>query len=405
MPSIPGPPSRLPALDALRGFALLGILMVNIWAFSSAYFTQAIPDPNYSRPVDQAVRWVVAFVFETKFYLLFSFLFGYSFTLQMQAAEREGRPFVPRMLRRHLGLGLIGAAHAVLLFHGDILGTYALLGLLLLALRHQPHTRVMWLACWLVALPAAGCLLLGAMQLLSGEWMKAAEAAAHAAAAARAEAAQRAYLGAPAGVMAQHLRELEAVWPVILLVQGPCAFAMFLVGFVAGKRRLVERVDGYPALRQWPVGRSLAVGLAGATVYASSAVFGMGTGWGLAGLGIGLLTAPFLTLGYIGLALALFAGPRGHRVAELLAPAGRMALSNYLLQSLVCALLFTAYGWRWMGRVSPGMGVLIVLGLFALQLVLSRLWLQRFAYGPVEWGLRALTVGAWPALRKAPERS
>jgi uncharacterized protein len=98
--------------------------------------------------------------------------------------------------------------------------------------------------------------------------------------------------------------------------------------------------------------------------------------------------------------MMLFERTGGMRIAGLLAPAGRMALSNYLLQSLLCALIFTAYGLGWMGRVSPAGCVLIASIVFSGQLAVSRLWLRRFSYGPVEWVLRALTIGAWPAMRR-----
>src|SRR3989344_4484176 len=122
-PSVAAPAGgREHAIDALRGFALLGILMVNAGSFASTYFGVGVSDPAFSRPVDHAVRWLVSFFFETKFYLLFSMLFGYSFALQMDAARRTGSAFVPRFLRRLLGLALLGVAHAWLLFAGDMGG-------------------------------------------------------------------------------------------------------------------------------------------------------------------------------------------------------------------------------------------------------------------------------------------
>lgn len=126
---------RLAVVDALRGFALLGILMVNIGAFSSTFYGLEIPDPKFVAPFDRAVQFAISALFETKFYLLFSFLFGYSFTLQMSSSERTGRPFAPQILRRLATLWVIGLIHAALLYHGDILTTYALLGLVLLAAR------------------------------------------------------------------------------------------------------------------------------------------------------------------------------------------------------------------------------------------------------------------------------
>ena len=80
-------PARLQQVDALRGFALFGILVVNIGVFASPYYGSGVVDPAFGRPLDLAASWVFGLLFETKFYLLFSFLFGYSFTLQMAAAE------------------------------------------------------------------------------------------------------------------------------------------------------------------------------------------------------------------------------------------------------------------------------------------------------------------------------
>nr|WP_316639950.1 DUF418 domain-containing protein [uncultured Roseateles sp.] len=391
------PPTRLLQLDALRGFALLGILVVNIGAFASAFFGLGVGDPRFDAPLDQGVRWMVALLFETKFYLLFSFLFGYSFILQMDAAERAGQAFVPRMLRRQLGLLLLGLAHAVLLYLGDILSTYALLGLVLLAQRGRADALLLRWARRLIGLTALAWALLGALLLISGANGFTPEIQA------QAQAAQQAYLASPASVVAQHLRELPSTWGLVWLVQAPCALAMFLLGRLAGGRRWFEGEGWREGLRQWaPRGRpawALSLGLLGSLCYASVAALALGDSWTLLALAIDLLTAPLLTLSYVLGLMALFQRPAGARPLAWLAPAGRMALSNYLLQSLVCAWVFTAYGLGLMGQVAPLWVLLMALVLYALQLVGSRWWLARYAYGPAEWCLRALTLWAWPALR------
>ncbi|MGK6310440.1 DUF418 domain-containing protein [Variovorax sp. DT-64] len=392
-------PARLQHLDALRGFALAGILIVNIASFASAYYIAAVPDPLFARPADRAARWLVAFLFETKFYLLFSFLFGYSFTLQMSAAGHSRAAFVPRMLRRLCGLAVIGLAHAVWLYHGDILCVYAVLGLVLLAARGQSERQALRRACFLTVLPAITLIVLGWLQLRAGEFTDLAGALA------RAQVAQQAWLGSPADVVAQRLREWRNSWWVLVLVQGPCALAMFMAGFAAGQRRVFAHLDAWRSL--WPrlAAWGLAVGVPGAVFYANATVWGAGSGRDILGLGVSLLTAPFLSAAYVALALMLFQRDAGVRVVRALAPAGRMALSNYLLQSLACSLIFTGYGLGLMGRVSPGSSVLIALGLFAGQMAASAWWLRRFAYGPVEWVLRALTIGGWPAMRRTAQRT
>jgi len=144
----------------------------------------------------------------------------------------------------------------------------------------------------------------------------------------------------------------------------------------------------------------LVVGLPGAAVYAWPAVRMEGSVREIYGLSATLLTAPFLSAAYASGLVLLMQAPRGRWLEALLAPAGRMALSNYLLQSLVCAWLFLAYGLRLIGTVGPLAATAIAFAIFAVQLVLSRWWMGRFVYGPVEWLLRAFTNLELPPMRR-----
>lgn len=389
-------PVRIADVDALRGCALFGILVVNICAFATPWFGLGLTDPAFHGGVDRATHFLVALLFETKFYLLFSFLFGYSFTLQMQAAARAGAPFAPRMLRRQTGLWLIGILHAVVLFHGDILTTYAVLGIVLLALHRCGERAALSLALMLVGACVA---FWAALAWLQG--MQPADGAEHALAMAqKAAAALAAYRGTPASVVAQHVRELGEIWIVLLLVQAPCALAMFLCGLAAGKRELLLHAADYLPLRRRLQWAGALAGLPGAAFYAWTSVYGDSQAWQVAGLAVGLATAPLLAGAYVAIALALFERLRDGGLHALLADTGRMALSNYLLQSTICAWLFLAYGARLMGSVSPLGALALAAAIFCLQLPLSRWWLRRHAYGPVEWLLRALTIAAWPRWRR-----
>lgn len=389
-------PARIADVDALRGCALFGILVVNIGAFATPWFGLGLTDPAFHGGVDRATHFLVALLFETKFYLLFSFLFGYSFTLQMQAAARAGAPFAPRMLRRQAGLWLLGAMHAVILFHGDILTTYAVLAIVLLALHRCSERAALTLAAILLTVCVA---FWGAMAWLQG--LQPPGGAEHAVAMARqAAAALAAYRGTPASVVAQHVRELREIWIVLLLVQAPCALAMFLCGLAAGKRELLLHAADYLPLRRRLLRAGALAGLPGAACYAWSSVYGDSQAWQVAGLAVGLATAPLLAGAYLACALTCFERLRGGTLFVLLADTGRMALSNYLLQSAVCAGLFLAYGARLMGSVSPPGALALAIAIFCAQLPLSRWWLRGHAYGPVEWLLRALTIAAWPRWRR-----
>ncbi|MFF0313926.1 DUF418 domain-containing protein [Micromonospora sp. NPDC005252] len=136
------------------------------------------------------------------------------------------------------------------------------------------------------------------------------------------------------------------------------------------------------------------IGLAGAVVFASDG----GTA-NLTGLTVGVLTAPLLAAAYAATLLEFFQTDRGRRVVAVLAPAGRMSLSNYLGQSLLCVLVFTGVGLGLAGAVAPPVVLLIAVAIYGVQLAASAAWMARFRYGPVEWLLRAWTEQRWPRLR------
>ncbi|MYN05492.1 DUF418 domain-containing protein [Pseudoduganella sp. DS3] len=387
--------SRLLNVDALRGFALLGILAVNIWAFADPYFRSGASHGASNGALDEALRFLVALLFEGKFYLLFSLLFGYSFSLQMDAARRADADFKARMRRRGLALFALGVLHGCLLFEGDILNTYGLLSLMLLSWRELETQRAVRRALRLLVLPA---LLLGAIgssalfiESTAGG-RDAGEIAAKLAAFQGSAAATQAY------VMAQFPGNLAN-----LPFMGPSSLAMFLLGFVAGRERLLARIDSFRHLLPRVLWICLPVGLVGEAVIAAYGTLHPSLAGGLIGVSANMLVGPFLTLAYIVLLLMLFETRVGARLQAALAPMGRLALSNYLSQSLVLALLFTGYGLGLCNRVPPLGLIGIVLALFGAQMALSAWWLKRNTYGPAEWLLRGITNWNWTSSRLRTE--
>ncbi|WP_142781086.1 DUF418 domain-containing protein [Agrobacterium sp. T29] len=386
---------RIANMDAIRGFALFGILVVNILAFSSVWYGSGFPAPGNRSVLDEVLAFLVSALFELKFYLLFSFLFGYSVTLQMQSAEKAGATFLPRMMRRQAGLFLIGILHAVFLFHGDILSTYAILGFTLLALRHLRGQTKLRLALLLVLATALFWLVLA--------WLQGAAVPPPfdpAALNADAAASIAAWRGGPLTVVGEHLAALEDFLPLLLLLQAPCAFAMFLVGFVAGRKRLFLHRDVYGPLLNQSLAWGLLIGLPGGLIYATAAQYAPGTAVETAGIALSILTSPFLSLAILAGLLKLLDSGRVERLRDCFASLGRMALSNYLLQSLTCAFIFHGYGLGLVDRLAIsqvlGLGVLV----FIMQMLLSCWWMNRFHYGPLEWLLRAATVWHYPGWRK-----
>lgn len=378
--------ARIQDVDALRGFALLGILVVNITFAASGYPIHVAEDPAYSSWLDHSVRWLSSVFVDMKFYLLFSFLFGYSFQLQMQAAQRVGASFRPRMLRRLGGLFVLGVLHGVFLITGDILSVYAIIGLLLVAMRRVKDRTALLVAgaiyAYLFVTLAVAALFLDTSAVLDPTT---------AVAAAQGTAANLA--GSFSDVIGEHVRALPTYGLSLLAVQGPTTLAAFLVGMVAGRRRLLQNVDGSDALLRLIQLVGFAIGITGGLVYASG-----GNGDTRAVL-MSVMTAPFLTAAYVASLLRIMHSDRGEDLRRLLAPAGRMALSNYLGQSVATLLIFTGAGFGLVGQVSPLETVGFAVGIFVLQVMLSHAWLSSFHYGPVEGLLRAVTNATAPSWR------
>ncbi|RDG33963.1 DUF418 domain-containing protein [Streptomyces corynorhini] len=393
-PAPPGPgPGRLRDVDALRGVALFGILMVNITFFASGYTLAMVPDPARGAWHDELAEGVVRFFFESKFYLLFAFLFGYSLTLQIDSAAARGRAFRPRFLRRTGALFLLGVANAVLLFYGDILMTYAVFGLLLFLMRGISPRRALWVAGIVTGTIALVFLGLATLVALVDGAALTATPAEHAASLAEGRASTEAMRGGMGAVIGERVSALAGVVPLTLFFQGPLAFSAFLVGLAAGKRRVLAEPARHERRLKLIQGVGFPVGLAGSVYYTLA-----GSDDLFAETSV-LVTAPFLTAAYVATLLRVFRTGRGARLAEALARPGRMALTNYLSQSLLCGLIFTGIGLGLVGRVPYAGVIAIALAIYGIQLAWSAWWLKRFRMGPVEWLLRAATYLERPALR------
>lgn len=385
---------RIATLDVLRGFALFGILLMNMEAFSGPMdmsFTGI--DPHWQGWDYWADAFVYVFV-QGKFFTLFSLLFGAGFAVMAQRAAIAGRDFTRFYLRRSLGLLVIGVLHGLLLWSGDILVAYALLSFVLLAFREAPRS-------WLPALGTMAYLGAAVLMLMLGALMQlvpADAASAQAAAAAKAIEAQRqAYgHGSYLQAVAQRLRDVFASLGALLVV-GPQVLGMFLIGAWFARSGAIAEPGRYPRLwagLRWlllPIGLAVMLLSTWVLPYNAPGQFNMRSAGAYA---LTAVAGLMMCLGYLAW------GVRWSRHLRWLAPAGRMALSNYLGQSLVCTLVFYGYGLGWFEQVGRASQLLFAVVLFAMQVLLSQLWLRRFQYGPVEWLWRAFTYLQLPPLRR-----
>lgn len=380
---------RVHDVDALRGFALLGIFVVNITFMASAYPGNLVDDPNFPALIDGVARFLVAALFSMKFYLLFSFLFGYSFVLQMDAARRAGAAFVPRMLRRSMGLFIIGAGHIVLLYSGDVLTTYAVICLVLLAM-HRVRDRTALLTSGIIYAFVTISLIVSAAFLDRSMFMPS-----HDEALAKAVAQTQAMLGGPAEIIGHHVAGVDLLIIQAASLQGPTALAMFLLGMIAARRKLFSGLGQRQALLRRFQMIGFAVGLPGGLLYAW--LGGDTSTWATA---ISVVTAPFLSAAYVATLIRIIHASRTAWVRAVLAPVGRIALTNYLAQSMAGLILFTGIGLGLAGRVSPTWLVMLAIVFFVAQAAVSAWWLRRHIYGPAEYVLRCLTNWSRPVLSR-----
>jgi uncharacterized protein len=381
---IPAPAAeRIAALDALRALALLGVALINVLALAGTEWLIAQPFSEAAEP--WTLRAVTLLVYG-KAYVLFAFLFGVGFALQADRLEARGAPAERVLKRRYVALAGFGVAHALLVWSGDVLLTYALLGLILLRFRGCEQPGVLRAAVLLLLANAAlysavayfadqHSELIG--EVLSEEADDAAER-------------QAAYgEGTFGDIFAR--RAWDALGQLGANAEiGLQMLAMFLLGSWAA-RSGVLRGEGLERRRlKVLAGLLVLAGAAGelATLRLSEDSTCEYARY-LAGQAIHVLSAPALTLG----AATAFFLVQPKRVTAWLAPLGRMTLTGYLLQSLIFTTLFYSYGGGLYGSVGPFEALALAATVWLFELQCARWWLARFSMGPAEALWRRLTYG------------
>jgi uncharacterized protein len=403
VPRPTAPSERMEVLDALRGLALLGILLGNIHIFSGYYFTSLV-GPAATSTADRAVLTLTHFLVDGKFYSVFSLLFGIGFYVFMQRADARGSEAVPLFRRRLRWLLAIGAAHALLLWSGDILTVYALMGFLLVPFRKAGDRALLGWAAGLLALPVA----LYGLAWAVGTGDPFAPPPADAATAAGGFDPIRVIIAGYSGGYVEMLRgnavALVGRWmDLVITVRFPKVLAMFLVGFYVGRAALARDPAGARGLLRRVLGIGVVVGVP-ANAYlawaADNVPYLPASGPGFLYVLAGAVGIPAFALAYAAGVALLVGHPTAGAVLAGVAPVGRMALTNYLLQSFLCGLVFYGWGLGLYGTVGPARAALVACGVFGVQVLLSHLWMRRASYGPAEWVWRRLTYGHWSPLRR-----
>jgi uncharacterized protein len=393
---------RLETIDVLRGLALFGIIAANIRGFAGPAAVYFEPSRLWSSLSDRLAQALVEVFIQGKFITIFALLFGVGFAVQLSRAEARGAQFSGVYARRLLVLAGIGLVHGLLIWWGDILLPYAVTGLLLFFFRHRRDRTVL---IWAVAgylWPLVLMLGFAAVPAITGEPIAGPEPPTP-------EAIQKAIAlyrdGSWLDITRQ--RAVDATtqnWffaPFFL----PNLLGLFLFGMLAWRWRLLlpttEDLPRYRAVLRY----GLVVGVIGNATIAIVRWFVhinpmVPSRLTVLLFAIQMVAVPALTLAYVCATILLMQDARWRSRLSAFAAVGRMALSNYLFQSVVATLLFYSYGLRLFGRFGPALLLVPTFVIYGIEPVLSRWWIARFRFGPTEWLWRSLTYGRLQPMRR-----
>ncbi|WP_437935171.1 DUF418 domain-containing protein [Sorangium sp. So ce341] len=391
---------RIPALDVLRGFALYGVLLANAvaWFSGRAFMTrdQLIAQRG---PADEVFLVLLNLFVDGKAMTLLTFLFGLGFALQLQRAEADGRSVLPTHFRRLAALAFIGVCHVLLLWWGDILWGYAIAGVGLALFRRVRGAKLLAWAAALTLVPQLVASIPAVSKVIAHVTPEPADLAAFKA------QVFAAITGHDRGALAEiHVKQAYYHVGRIWTWYFAWVLGRYLVGYWAGTTRLLqdadERLPFFRKLLAW----GLALGIAGSSLMAGRRLLqrhgvAVPESVGLALVIPAELGAMALASAYAAAVVLLMQKPAWRRALMRIAPVGQMALTSYLLQSLICTFLFYGWGLGLAGRLRPVYIAPITVAVFVLEVLLARAWLSRFRFGPAEWLWRSLTYGRLQPLR------
>ncbi len=401
--------NRVFILDVLRGLALLGILMVNMPVFNTPFILVIGEGRMWTDPLNKTAFWILDYFFHGKFYALFSFLFGMGFYFFLKKVDEAGKTMLTIFRRRLFVLLIIGVLHVVLLWYGDILVVYALFGFILTWFRNKSdRTVLIWAGVFLLIPLVFTTLMLSVVNLAmsSPEAASKLEQTFSGQQAYFDQLAERAMVvystGSFSEIISMRLTEYSYIWGGILSFF-PFVLAMFLVGMLFGRRGYLADIkanEGFFRKLFWinlPLAIMFNYLLATNASVAQHAFPSGELVLMMLGFAIG---GPSMMFVY--LSLVVFCLNRGYLqwLASKIAGAGRMALTNYLTQSIICTTIYYGYGLGMYGRVGIVNGMLLTLAIYIVQLIWSHYWLQYFRFGPFEWAWRSLTYRRLQPLKK-----
>ena len=385
------PKERISEIDIIRGLALFGILMVNMSFFKVPIFFERYPS-NFPEGIEQISAWVIQFFFTGKFYAIFSFLFGLGFYIFMERTLARGMELVPLYRRRLFALLAFGFIHLLFIWSGDILFAYALVGFIMLRFRDKSPES---LKKWIVGLFVTALALNGIFSLLSGLGEIMAGEGHELMVQQMLDGAIAVYRYGSFGQLVAFRAVNELPYVIIsMIVWIPAVLTFFLCGLYAGKKKIFKDIPGNAAYLKKIRNIGLPVGALLMLFYflLETGTFFVSTlFWHSALAMLNYSASLFLFPAYVALVALALQGAFFKKLFYPVAAAGRMALTNYLSQTVICIFIFYGFGLGLYANVNAAQGILIATAIYFIQVIWSNLWLKKFRYGPMEWLWRVLT--------------
>ena len=396
------PSERILSLDVLRGFALFGILVVNIQVLAMIFAT--IMNPTSFGDLTGLNYWVAMLTYSfasMKFMTLFSLLFGAGILLMTRNIENRGSKSTGKHYRRMMWLILIGLLHAYVLWYGDILVGYGCCGLLVFLFRKMSARKLLIIGFIGLCISSLIVVVLDwSVQYWPEELMK---------------MAMQGWQPAEEAI-AREIAVYQAGWWEQMAHRVPTALGFQTSTFLimtlwrAGSLMLIGM-----ALLKWKI----LTAEASKKLYRNFLIIGTGVGlvmvfggwfanshhnWSFeysmfGGMQFNLWGSLFLSAGYLGGVMLICRSGKLSFITRPMAALGRMAFTNYIMQTVICIFLFYGHGFGLFGKVERIWQFLIVVVIYAFQLWFSQLWLKHFRFGPLEWLWRSLTYGKMQKLR------
>ncbi|MFE4759223.1 DUF418 domain-containing protein [Bacillus mycoides] len=381
---------RVEFVDAIRGFALFGILLVNITLIQFGLFANEKPTYIFGK-LDESANWFIQFFGTQNFISLFSFLFGLSIILLQKSIIAKGKKFFPTYIRRISILLLLGYIHGTFVWEGDILFAYGIVGIfLMMFINRKPKTLLIWASILLALIMFASY----QSEPTSNTFNDVAPYI------------EKEHKVHETGNYMDHINfrltenpfdymGINGVFGLVILSIFALFFMspLFLLGMYVGKKGWLFEIDKHiPAVKKiWLITGIFSFTIKILTMFVKHPILIM--------LQDGL-TPVTMTFLYGSTITLLFHYKKASRLLTYMANMGKMSVSNYLAQSIIATTIFYAYGFGLYGKIGYFFGILLTIGIYTIQLFVSTYWLQKYRMGPVEYVWRLGTYLKRPRFKK-----